>query len=121
PADGPGIGPVHAPPPLLDRPANLRPLFEEYETHRARYTVSRLPLEIAQRWDDLVDYLPWRPLAALLVLAPAVASAPEALFALVWLIGLFALQLSFHGSLHQYHVDEYAPLVILLGFCLGWI
>ncbi len=114
PFDGPGVGPVHPLPPARPLPAHLRPLFEEYQRSRLAYGWSKLFAQVPARLAELIQLLPLRAVAVLALLAPAVALAPQATFAWTWLLVLFALQLSFHASLPQYFLDEYAPLVVLV-------
>jgi hypothetical protein len=112
PIDGPGLGqPPHAPAPL-SRPEHLRPMFEGFERGRRAYTWAGLPHAAAGRLEALVEMLPFRALALLALLAPL--SMPSALFAAAWLGVLFLLQLTFHYSVPQYHIDELAPLLVLI-------
>jgi hypothetical protein len=64
-----------------------------------------------------MDYLPLRALILLALLSPALLAAPPVAFALVWFAVLFLLNLTFHASAPHYHIDEYAPLVVLV--CAG--
>jgi hypothetical protein len=94
-------------------------MLEGYERDRAQYTASALPRAAVVRFDWLLDYLPLRALVLLALLSPALVAAPTVAFALVWFAVLFGLNLTFHASVPHYHIDEYAPLIVLV--CAGFL
>src|SRR4051812_23865763 len=111
PFDGPGIGPVHAPPPERGLPPHLRDLDVGFRQSRERHTFARLPSDLVYRAGIVASLLP-----------SAVASVPFALVGLFWTalwpasvyaVAFFLLQLTFHVRAPIYYL-EMAPWIFLL-------
>jgi hypothetical protein len=115
PADRPGFWAVPERNALLPVPGHLRSLLHGYERDRVAYTPSSLPAAAFARLEWIFDYLPMHALILLALLSLACSGAPPVGFALAWLVALFMLGLTFHSGLPQYQIDEYAPLVVLVG------
>jgi hypothetical protein len=102
PFDGPGIGPLREDSPTRALPEHLAPLAESFRASRAAYTVSRLPTE-AQRRAGLVEDLAPGLLAIPFVLV-GVAWTPL-LFASIFALLYFGLQLTFHVAMPLYYLE----------------
>ena len=109
PWDGPGIGPVTAPPPERAAPVQLRRMIESFRVERQRYTWAVVPHIAWARARVLLQYLPGLGAAALLALG--LLSAQMAV-PLLYVALLFLLQTSFHFMQTWYLQELFPPLAL---------
>lgn len=111
PWDGPGVGPIRAPPPERAIPAQLKPMEAAFHASREHYTWPVVPPMAAARLKALLDYLPGPGALVLLIVG---VWAPGMAVPLAYLALLFLLQMTFHFENTWYLQELWPPLAIAI-------
>jgi hypothetical protein len=102
PFDGPGIGPMRKSAAVRALPAHLAPLAETFRASRAAYTFARIPAEARRRAEIVEDLVPG--LLVILFVLVGVGWVPL-LFAPIFAVIYFGLQLTFHVAMPLYYLE----------------